>query len=56
MTLDIENKEDHPLATAQMNQYGEKFFLKASEVNKIVAAIKSLQETEVSMQWASENW
>lgn len=57
MTIkDIPEKHDHPLAVAQMDQYGAKYFLKAEEVNAIVLAIKSLQERELNLQWKVNNW
>lgn len=56
MTLDVPIKQNHPLAIAQMEQYGEKYFLKAEEVNAIVAAINALQEKNLKLNWKRDNW
>lgn len=44
MALNVPIKSNHPIALALMQQYGEEYFLKAGELNDIVAAIKALQD------------
>lgn len=56
MALNIETKQNHPLAVAQMQKYGQRYFLTAEEVNQIVAAIKSLQTKEFKLSWKRDNW
>lgn len=43
MSLNVPTKIPHPIAVALMERYGEEFFLKAEELNDIVAAIRNLE-------------
>lgn len=56
MTLNVPVKQNHPLAIAQMEVYGEMYFLKAEEVNAIVTAIRALQEKNLKLNWKRDSW
>lgn len=46
MSLNVPTKIPHPIAVALMERYGEDFFLKAEELNDIVAAIINLKKSK----------
>jgi hypothetical protein len=59
MALNVPLKLPHPIAVALMERYGEDFFLKATELNDIVEAIKGLELREdesPEMEWEIDNW